>query len=281
MSHVLSIITINYNNAQGLKKTMASVERQTWNAFEHIIIDGNSSDNSLEVIKSFNYNNLSYICESDTGIYNAMNKGIKMAKGEYLLFLNSGDYLYNKNTLSKVQDNFKSEISFLCGNMYYENPNNLILREHPNIITFSYLISKTISHPSTFIKKSMFDIYGLYNENLRIVSDWEFFLKCVGLNGETYKKINSDITVFNTDGISSKEQNLNLVKEEKLIVLQNYLPTIFNNENDKYIFSHFKETSKRFKYLIQIDKNPFFRKVATFMLRIDLMFLHISNYFKK
>ena len=85
-SYQLSIITINYNNALGLEKTMQSVNNQTWNAFEHIIVDGNSTDDSLEVIKSFNYNNLKYSSEPDLGIYNAMNKGIEKATGKYLLF---------------------------------------------------------------------------------------------------------------------------------------------------------------------------------------------------
>ncbi|WP_111683859.1 glycosyltransferase family 2 protein [Winogradskyella tangerina] len=268
MTTLLSIITINYNDAKGLKKTLESVKNQSWQNFEHIVIDGNSSDGSVEVLQSYSYAPLNWISEADSGIYNAMNKGIKKAKGKYLLFLNSGDYLFNNDTLSNVKNYFEADISFLCGNMYYERDRQLTVRKHPDVLTFSYLISKTVSHPSTFILKSMFDTYGLYNEELKIVSDWEFFLKCLGLNGESYQKIDEDVTIFNTDGISSNSENLKLVSDEKAIVLKAYLPTVFNSEHDTYIFNHFKETSKRFKLLKVIDKSPFFRKIATLFLMI-------------
>lgn len=271
----LSIITINYNDAIGLKKTMSSVESQTWQEFEHIIVDGKSTDSSVEVIKSFDYKNLIWLSEEDDGIYNAMNKGIKKSNGKYLLFLNSGDYLFNENVLLNVQNNFDENNSFICGNMYYENEGKLTIRKHPDLLTFSYLIAKTISHPSTFILSSMFDKYGLYNEELKIISDWEFFLKCLGLNGESYKKLDEDITIFNINGISSNEENLSLVKQEKEEVLKKYMPTVFSNEEDIYIFNHFKETSKRFKYLRVIDKSPFFRKMATAMLMTNSGILKI------
>ena len=96
------IITINYNDAAGLKKTIDSVINQTYTEFEYIIIDGGSSDSSLQIIKE-NANQINYwVSETDKGIYNAMNKGIEAAKGEYLLFLNSGDYLLDSLVLKKV-----------------------------------------------------------------------------------------------------------------------------------------------------------------------------------
>jgi glycosyltransferase involved in cell wall biosynthesis len=260
----LSIITINYNNREGLIKTVCSVLNQTWQEFEYIIIDGGSTDGSKEYIESqsqyFNY----WVSEKDSGIYNAMNKGIIKANGNYLLFLNSGDSLFNNDVLSNIIDKLNLDISFVCGHLYYEINNEKIIREHPDTMSFSYLVSKTVSHPSTFIKKTMFDKYGLYNEENKIVSDWEFFFKTLGLNGENYLKIDNTITNFDMAGISSSE--IEKVKTEKQIVLNKYLPYIFNNENDNYIFDKFKETNKRFKYLKIIDKNPFFRKMVTFQL---------------
>ena len=178
----LSIITINYNNALGLEKTMQSVNNQTWNAFEHIIVDGNSTDDSLEVIKSFNYNNLKYISEPDLGIYNAMNKGIEKATGKYLLFLNSGDLLENEKTLENVHHYFESDCSILAGNIIFEEDAKSRLREHPEVITFSYLVGNAISHPSTFINGDLFSKYGNYDESFKVVSDWAFFVKVLGLN---------------------------------------------------------------------------------------------------
>lgn len=263
---LLSIVTINYNNAEGLNLTLDSVATQTWQDFEHIVVDGNSSDKSLEVIKSFNYNSLSYISESDSGIYNAMNKGIKMARGKYILFLNSGDSLENNNVLLKVNKYFNEDYSIISGNIIFDEDGGRRLREHPEKITFSYLIGNAISHPSTFIKSSLFNKYGNYDENFKIVSDWAFFVKVLGIHNEGYKKIPETISVFDTKGISSSVENLNNVYMEREKVLSTYFPRIFNNENDTYIFKKFIETNKRFKYLKIIDDYPFIRKIVTIKL---------------
>ncbi|MHC0447310.1 glycosyltransferase family 2 protein [Flavobacterium sp. 3-218] len=273
----LSIITINFNNIEGLKKTMNSVVNQTWKQFEYIIIDGGSSDNSPVVIREYaDANRVSYwVSEKDNGIYNAMNKGIKKAKGKYLLFLNSGDYLFDNNVFQNVFRNFDSDIDFICGNLYFEQNGKKLIKEHPEQMTFSHLVSRNICHPSTFIKKSLFEKYDLYNENNKIVSDWEFFFKTMGLNGATYKKINCTITNFDMGGISSLQEDL--VREEKKRVFKSYLPYVFNNENDDYIFGRFIETNKRFNALKKIDKSPFFRKIATFQLFFIEFLIKIFN----
>ena len=263
---LLSIITINYNDAFGLNKTMQSVEKQSWNKFEHVIIDGNSSDDSLNIINSFKYENLKFISEPDTGIYNAMNKGIKMASGKYLLFLNSGDFLENDSVLENVHHYLNDNYSILAGNIIFEEDSGRRLREHPEKITFSYLVGNAISHPSTFIKSSLFNTYGNYDESLKIVSDWAFFLKVLGLNNESFKKIPKTITVFDTKGISTKKENLQKVYDERKMVATSYFPRIFNNANDTYIFEKFIQTNKRFKYLKIIDDYPFYRKIATLKL---------------
>ena len=262
----LSIITINYNNALGLEKTMQSVNNQTWNAFEHIVVDGNSTDDSLEVIKSFNYNNLKYISEPDLGIYNAMNKGIEKATGKYLLFLNSGDLLENENTLENVHHYFESDCSILAGNIIFEEDAKSRLREHPEVITFSYLVGNAISHPSTFINRDLFSKYGNYDESFKVVSDWAFFVKVLGLNNESFKKIPKVITVFDTKGVSSKKENLNEIYQEREKVLQSYFPRIFNNENDRYIFNKFISADKRFEYLKKLEDYSLFRKITTIKL---------------
>jgi glycosyltransferase involved in cell wall biosynthesis len=266
MADQLSIITINYNDALGLKKTMKSLEEQTWNEFEHIIVDGNSSDDSLDVIKSFHYDNLKYISEPDSGIYNAMNKGIKMSKGKYLLFLNSGDFLENENVLETLSQYLNNNFSILAGNIIFDEVKGKRLREHPEEISFSYLVGNSISHPSTFIRRNLFAKYGKYDESFNIVADWAFFLKVLGLNNESFFKIPETITVFDTKGISSKKENLANVYKEREKVLAQYFPRIFNNENDTYIFNKFISTDKRFKYLQIIDNYPLFRKITTLKL---------------
>lgn len=264
---LLSIITINYNDALGLEKTINSVVNQSWCEFEYIVIDGGSTDGSLNVIEK-NKNKITYfVSEKDKGIYNAMNKGIVKANGKYILFLNSGDYLVNSEVLENVVEELLNDIDFISGNLeYFDSKGKLFVRKHPEKLTFSYLVSKTISHPSTFIKKIMFDKYGLYNEDLKIVSDWEFFFKCLGLNGASYKSTDVTLTHFDMTGISSS--NGDKVNAEKQFVFKKYLPTIFNDEMDTYIFNKYIENNKRIKHLKIIDESQFLRKIATIFLTI-------------
>ena len=245
---------------------MDSIRDQSWQEFEHIVVDGYSTDNSVEIIKSYTYKNLDWISEPDTGIYNAMNKGIDRANGKYLLFLNSGDILESKHSLSRVSNLLRTEKSIISCNIIFKKENSLRVRQHPEKITFSYLVGNAISHPSTFIKRDLFKTYGKYNENLKIVSDWAFFLKVLGLNNETYISTSEIISVFDATGISSLKENLDQVNKERTQVLEQYFPTIFNNEDDRYIFNKFISNTKRFRYFKIIEEYPLFRKMTTIIL---------------
>lgn len=271
----MSVITINFNNADGLKKTLESVVNQTWKNFEYLVIDGGSTDGAQKIIEHYK-DKIDYsVSEKDKGIYNAMNKGILQAKGKYLLFINSGDCLMDDDVLENARGSLSSDSSFVCGNLYFEIDGQSIVKEHPEQMTFSYLVSKTVYHPSTFIKKELFNKYGLYNEENKIVSDWEFFFKALGINGETYLKLNQIITNFDMTGVSS--MNTEKVKAEKQNAFKKHLPYIFNNENDSYIFDKFIETNKRFKLLRDIDKSPFFRKITTFQLLVTSKLMNIFD----
>lgn len=270
---LLSIITINYNDAVGLKKTMDSIINQTWDGFEYIVIDGGSLDGSSELIASYKEKVDYWVSEKDNGIYNAMNKGILKSKGKYLLFINSGDVLIKDTVLENVQNFLLADVDFLCGHLSFEKEGKEVVKEHPEQMSFSYLTSKTIYHPSTFIKRTLFDKYGFYNENHKIVSDWEFFFKALGLNGATYQKLPYTITHFDMNGISSNQGDK--VRHEKQEVFKHYLPYVFNNEKDSYIFDKFRETNKRFRLLQQIDKSPFFRKITTFQLSVTMLLMKL------
>ncbi len=269
----ITVVTVNYNDTEGLKKTMNSVLQQTSNEFEYIVIDGNSTDGSKEVLQSFNDPKLNAVSEPDSGIYNAMNKGIKLAKGEYILFLNSGDFLVSEDVLEKYIPKINNKISFIGFNLLLDTKNDRKLREHPEKISFSYLVSNTLSHPSTLIKRTMFEKYGLYNENNKIISDWEFYFITIGLHGESFQMIPEVLTVFDMNGISSKSENLSLVKKEREKVLKNNLKSVYNSELDTFIFSHFKNPTKRIKYLMKIEKSSYLRKLTTFILSLISFFV--------
>ena len=191
----LSIITINFNNCIGLLKTMESVINNQFNNFEYIVIDGGSTDGSKEVIEKYEAKINYWVSEKDAGIYNAMNKGIAKATGEYLLFLNSGDYLKNDTVIKSF---FVKKIStdIIYGNL--EMGGRLI--KYPSKLDFTFFFRDSIPHPATFIKRNLFDKYGRYNEQNKIVSDWEFFLNSVVIHKCSYTKIEETITVYDING---------------------------------------------------------------------------------
>lgn len=216
----LSIITINYNNAIGLEKTIESVFHQNFSDYSYIIIDGNSTDGSKEIIKKYSSNLAYWVSEKDNGVYSAQNKGVRVASGEYVLFLNSGDVFYSADALKILFQNIGADIVY--GNILVDSNEKPWVKFYPSILTFDYFLNDTLPHPASLIRRSLFDRVGLFNEQNKIVSDWEFFTNAICLHGSTYKHVDEIISVFNYDGISSRIENQSLIKEEKEKVLLNY-----------------------------------------------------------
>ena len=244
----LSIITINYNNASGLRKTIVSVLKQTSHDFEFIVVDGASTDGSVELIQSLDFctlHSFQWISETDLGIYNAMNKGIRMAKGEYIQFLNSGDTLAANDVTEKILqviDNKEQRtkdnegVLILYGNMLKPLQKRIhrdrgFAGRQPTMLDF---YAGTLNHSSAFIKRSLFETYGLYDELLRIVSDWKWFLQVIALHGviPVYKDI--DVTVFDMSGISSINSDLD--KMERKEVLESILPQSVLSDYESWSF---------------------------------------------
>jgi glycosyltransferase involved in cell wall biosynthesis len=218
---IVSVITINLNNAKGLQKTIASVQSQSYKHIEYLIIDGASTDGSLDVVASFESNNLHLLSKKDTGIYNAMNKGIALAKGEYLLFLNSGDTFYNQNSLEKLVL-ASNQIDLVYGNIIVAYPTQSIVKQYPQELTFGYFINDSLPHPATLIRKSLFTQLGMYNEQNKIVSDWEFMMNAICLHKCSYKYLPETISVFDVNGLSSNPNYKVLQQKERLAALNRH-----------------------------------------------------------
>ena len=348
----LSIITINYNNAEGLRKTLASVAAQTYANIEHIIVDGGSTDGSVEIIREYADNQVKgyrlelkgeensitdinastpytlhhtpsahvvrWISEPDKGIYNAMNKGIEIALGkrvvnslnrselvedknkdielalgrlgvtddhhsipltsnlspltssEYIQILNSGDILaaddvtermfeamgnrqlvINKensaaetiaSNLSPLTSNLQSRISILYGNMIKEYPDGRRTKDTcgggdytPE--SFLYFYKGTLNHDCAYIRRDLFEKYGLYNEQMKICSDWEWYVRAIVLGGERTVYTNIDVTVFDMTGISESDgKNHALIQQERRAYLESILPAAVLRDYDTYSF---------------------------------------------
>lgn len=216
----LSVITINYNNAEGLNKTIRSVISQNFNDFEYIVIDGASTDKSVDAIQKYSDRINFWISEPDTGIYNAMNKAIRKATGEYLLFINSGDTLYDNNVLTDVLDkaSFKGDTDLIYGNLHRFFPDgHTDFVEMPETITLFRLVYSTLAHPVTLIKKELFEKFGLYREDLRIVSDWAFFLKLMVLGKITQQHVPVVVASFDMDGISTQNDTTARTERKKVL----------------------------------------------------------------
>ncbi len=171
---ILSIITINYNNKQGLIQTIESVVNQIWKDFEYLVVDGGSTDGSKDVITQ-HINDLTYwVSEPDKGIYNAMNKGIEMATGDYLLFLNSGDYLKDSSVLGKTIPQLDN-IDIVYTDLEIITDKDHHVQNYPDRLSFKHFFYSSLPHPASFIKKVLFVKYGVYDENLKICADWNLF----------------------------------------------------------------------------------------------------------
>lgn len=238
----ISIITINRNNAVGLEKTMLSVARQTYSEIEYILVDGASTDNSVEVVQKYAGlfgDRLKWVSEKDSGIYNAMNKGIRMASGDYVEFLNSGDCLTAPDVTERMLKALEEKgcPGILYGNMLKLMADGSILQDRGfagQDVTFLSFFNGTLNHSSAYIRRSLFDKYGLYDETLKIVSDWKWYLQAIALGKEKPEYSDVDVTLFDMTGIS--ETNKDLDKTERKKVLEDLVPASILADYEQWAF---------------------------------------------
>ena len=257
---LISIITINFNDCKGLEMTVNSVSQQNYKGFEHIIIDGGSTDGSKKFIEE-NRDKFSYwVSEKDNGIYHAMNKGIVAAKAEYLLFLNSGDFLFKTNVLETAAS-YLIDGDILYGDIMMFNENDETLKRglNPNELTVYSFFKGTINHPAAFIKKDLFKQFGLYDETLSIVSDWKFFLEVAGIARVKVKYIDCVISYFDINGISSTNEKI--IEFERKKVLTEIIPKGFLEDYKKFERLNKTQNLKLVRLAIKIESNMQFKKI--------------------
>lgn len=258
----LSIITINYNNAEGLRKTLASVASQTYRNIEHIIVDGGSTDESVDIIRKYESSNRSSVhpltivwsSKKDKGIYNGMNIGIQRATGDYIQILNSGDILAADDVTARMMaalDSLNAKrstlsgdaVSILYGNMLKSYDGKTIIHRDTcggDMYTpesFLYFYKGTLNHDCAYIRRDLFEKYGLYNEQMKICSDWEWYVRAIVLGGEKPEYTNIDVTIFDMNGVSeSYGKNAELIKRERREYLESILPPAVLHDYDAFSF---------------------------------------------
>ena len=196
----ITVITINRDNADGLRRTIESVVGQTEPPFEFIIIDGASTDASVEVIREFADSVNYWSSEPDTGVYNAMNKGVSKAHGEWCIFMNSGDTFSTPSALEQIRLS-KADADIICGNtiQLYEHPVKCTAAPE---ITLAYLFNYPIHHQSSLSRTSLL-IAHPFDESLKIVADRKFFLQTLIIDNCTYQAVDIDIADYDVGGIST------------------------------------------------------------------------------
>jgi len=201
----ISVITISYNAENTIEKTLKSIKNQSYNNIEHIIIDGGSKDSTLEICNSFSHE-AKIISESDNGVYDAFNKGLKLATGDVIGFLNADDTFYNENSIQDIVDAFSNnETDIVYGNLDYVNEESKVIRNWISRPYVKGLLKKAwkIAHPSFYCKKEVYDRLGGYNDSFKIAGDFELCLRFLEINQVPSFYLNKKLVKMLVGGISN------------------------------------------------------------------------------
>ncbi len=257
-----SIITVNFNNKAGLNKTLESILSQSCKDYELIVIDGGSTDGSKDLLEAHSDHIDYWVSEPDKGIYNGMNKGIQKARGEFINFMNSGDTFYDKTTLQQVTEQMDGS-DILVGSDYNVDPKTgaSAMTELPLRVSMSTFFVQTFPHQSSFIRRSLFD-NCLYDEQLRIVADWKFFLDKVVYENCSVKLLHMPVSLREQDGISNTQSER--ATEERTEVLTQLLPPGIYKD---YASLAQLDRSTLYK-LLNLCELPKARKLLTLVIKI-------------
>lgn len=268
----LSVITVNYNNIDGLRLTIDSVKSQVYSEFEFIIIDGGSTDGSQDLIKKTEGVDY-WISEPDSGAYNAMNKGVIAATGEYCIFMNSGDIFYDNNVLSHAISSLDGK-DVITGSTWLSFGR---LVTAPEDVSMRYLFNGTLCHQSSFIKRSLLLEYP-YDENLRYVSDWKFWIQTLVFADFTYKSIDTIISIYDWSGMSTV--NYIDCDAEKLKVLNDFFPKKVVSDYEKFVCGETWE-DKLYIEMKESSYNRFFYKYNVLLLKSLSLFKKGTKWISK
>lgn len=265
----LTIITINYNNNLGLIKTIESIINQTWTDFEFIIIDGGSTDESLSTIKKYERHITYWVSEKDKGVYDAMNKGIQLAKGTFVNFMNSGDYYYTNTVLEEIHHKFKNDVGILYGDSFYFNEAGYDrIEKTPSKLTFSHFVNSGINHQASFIKRDLFFKYFMYNLEYKISSDWEFFIYVLCKKNEPYEYLQKTICYYDFSGISAIAENLHIYHQERETIMKKHFSSFYED------FVYYNTViDRRIRKVYRIKNNKILWSILKFFISVFIFFL--------
>lgn len=248
----VSIITVCFNSDKYLRDTMQSVLNQNYDNIEYIVVDGASKDNTIDIIKEFEplfRGNMKWVSEPDKGLYDAMNKGIKLASGDIVGTLNSDDFFTSDNIISEVVKTFQSdnELELVYGDIHFVNPDNLnkCVRYYsssvfkPSLLRLGFMPA----HPSMYIKRECFDKYGDYTLDYKIAADFDLVVRYIHTYEVKYKYLKLDFVTMRTGGESANRLLLN--RETTHACRKNGIKTNIAILSLKYFYKIFEYVKKK------------------------------------
>jgi glycosyltransferase involved in cell wall biosynthesis len=248
----VSIITATYNSASTIRDTLESVAKQTYSNIEHIIIDGLSKDNTLDIVKEYPHVE-KVISEKDKGIYDAMNKGIRAATGDVVGILNSDDFYPHNNILKKVTEEFRTKkVNAIIGDILFVSPNNIkkVVRYYsakrwkPSKFVKGYMPP----HPSFFVYKKFYEQLGVYQIDYKIAADYELLIRFLATNQLSYSYIPEAIVHMRAGGVSNESIKSRYVLNQEIVRACKE-----NGLNTNMLILSLKYVNKIFEYLPKIS----------------------------
>lgn len=218
----ISIITVVYNNAHVIRSAIDSVLSQTYNNIEYIIIDGKSSDGTIEIIQSYGSKINKFISESDSGIYDAMNKGLKLATGDIVGILNSDDLYMGVDVIEKVVAIFETHaVESMFADLVYVRPDNLdkVVRYYdssyfsPTKFAYGWMPA----HPTFFAKREVYEKYGYFKTDYKIAADYELLARFLGQYAISYFYLQQPIVKMRIGGVSTSNFKSNMVINQEIL----------------------------------------------------------------
>jgi glycosyltransferase involved in cell wall biosynthesis len=242
-----SIITVVLNDIQNIEKTILSLKNQTYKNYEHIIIDGKSSDGTIELIKRYSKTARLYV-KKDKSLYEAINRGVKKSNGEIIFLIHSGDIFGDKNILKKVNRIFKKKYDILSGNIqFYKAEEAKIVRDWSiKLNKFNSTNFFKVPHTSLFIKKNLFNKIKNYSTNYKISSDLDFLIKLSKLKSNFYY-FNQNIIYMQTGGLSTSIDKMIQRYKEDIKILYKHFGLFF-------LFMFILKISNKFKGFLKLNK---------------------------
>jgi glycosyltransferase involved in cell wall biosynthesis len=251
-AQTVSVITVSYNSITTIKDTINSVLAQTYPDIEFIIVDGSSTDGTVELIRSFGNRITKFVSEPDKGVYDAINKGIRLATGDIVGILNSDDFFYDNTVIEKVSECLNHEnTDAVFGDVQFFNPSKPgnIVRYYSsgNFKTSKFKFGFMPAHPSFYVKRELFEKFGYYKIDYKIAADYELILRFLLINNIKYKYLEMPFVSMRTGGLSNRSfrSNFTLNKEILRACNENGVKTNYFYIYSKYFRKIFEFSERR------------------------------------